>query len=862
MRLSAKIAFIAAALFLCSNIPDAKSEEATRAILKNGLVVLVQEEHNAPLTAIEAQIRTGSASEYGYLGSGISHFLEHMLFKGTKRWPEPGAIDRQIKSLGGYINAYTTQDVTGVHLIVPSEYTDEALEITKDILTEATIDPAESEKEKEVILKEIRLDNDDPGRFTSRLLWSTMFKAHNYRLPVIGYEDVFKVLKAEDVKNYYRANYVPDNMVLGVVGDVKKAEVLDSIDKIFGAIERTAVPPRYFQEEPPQVAPLNVRIQKEVSLAYLSLGFRSVSVRDKDMYGLDVLAMILGTGGDSRLYKKLYMEKRLAPSISCYNYTPKDPGIFVINAVLEDKNTDAALAQIWGQIEYLKKNPVPEAELQKAKNIVLNDYILSRQTAQEELSDLVSGETTTGDYDFSKRYVEGINAVTKEMVRDAAKKYLTKENSTLALLVPKKTEKGQGAGNTPSAPGYKIDRFELGNDLRVLILEDHRLPIANVSIIGMGGIRSETRENNGIANLTADTLLCGTAARTEGQILSQIESAGGSIGSSISSNNFVVSGEVLSKDYGLLLDICADVIKNPRFPRDMIDREKGVIRENIKSVNDDIYALGARTLKYTLFRHHPYRFSAMGRTDVVDRASREEILNYYSSYYTPGNMILALSGDIDPKAAREKITALFGKLQRKQAAAIRPAEEKKMPRPRILTRTIVKEQSVIMLGFLGSRAYEHDKYVLGVLASVLSGVNGRLSKSIREAKGLAYSLNAASLPGLERGMFVFYIGTAKENLNTAKDELFNEIGLIKKEGVTDEELRSAKKELSGAYKIWLQRTQDIAIRAATDELSGADHLDFMKFEERVKHITKECVDRAARKYLDDNSYVLLTIRGQ
>lgn len=861
MRLPAKIAFTTAILF-CLHIPCVKSEEVTRTVLKNGLVVLVQETHDVPLTAIEAQIRAGSATEYGHLGSGISHYVEHMLFKGTKNWPAPGDIEREIKSLGGYINAYTDHDATDVHIVVPSESTSRALAVLKDMISEVTFDPAELEKERDVILKEIRLGNDEPAGFVSRLLWSTMFKTHNYRFPTIGQEEIFKNLKREDLIDYYRTNYVPDNMVLGVAGDIKKPEALEEIEKIFGSIERLSPPPQYLQKEGPQMAQMSLRAKKDVAFTYLTLGFRSVNTRNKDMFGLDVLSIILGTGGSSRLHKKLYMDEKLVTSVSSYNYTPKDPGIFAISATLKSENTDKALEEIWGQIEDIKTRPVSDAELQKAKNLVLSDYVFSRQTIENKLSDLINGETITGDYDFSKKYVEGINAVTKETVMSAAKKYLTKENSTLILLAPDKAA-AKKEGQPPAAGDtVKIERFKLDNGLRALIFEDHKLPIVSMDILGLGGTRSETFADNGISNLTADTLLCGTTTRTEEQILTQTETAGGFVGSFATSNNFAVSGSGLSKDWGLLLDICADAVKNPVFPEDKLRREKTIIKERIKRVNDDIYALGIRTLKYTLFRNHPYRFSALGRPYAIDRLSQKDIRDYYASHYTAGNMVLAVSGDIDPKAVKEKITGLFGKLAKRQPVKIGPAREKKKTQPRILTRTASKEQSVIMLGYLGAESYSHDKYVLNVLASVLSGINGRLSKSIREEKGLAYVLNAVSLPGLERGMFILYVGTSRENLDAAKNELFKEIGLIKKDGITNEELLSAKKELAGAHKMWLQKIQDVASKAATDELSGADYLNYTKFEDRINRITKECVSRAARKYLDDYSYVLLTVKGK
>lgn len=863
MRVSVKIASIALIL-ISLNFKGAYSQEAKRRLLKNGLVVLVEESHKAPLVAIEARIKTGSATEQGYLGSGISHFVEHMLFKGTKKWPSPGDIERQIKSIGGYINGFTSHDSTGVIIIVPSSYLNNALEIIRDVLVESLFDPDELEKEREVILKEIRLDNDEPSKYLSLLVWSNMFKTHNYRFPVIGCEELLKKLKREDLITYYRARYIPDNIVLGVVGDVNTEAAFKSIEGLFGDIDKVSPPQGYSQPEPPQIAGLEIEEERDVALTYLSIGFHSVGVRDKDMFNLDVLSILLGSGEDSRLFKALYKQKKLVYSIGSFNYTPREPGIFAINAALKSENVKPAMDEIWNQVESLKLTLVSEKELEKAKNSVLSSYIFSRQTVQDKVNDLVGGEVIAGDYDFSRKYVDGVKAVTRESVREAAQRYLRRENSTVVRLLPRQIGKLQEKEEKRTVRiGLlsNVERFELKNKMRVFLLEDHSLPIISLNVVGLAGLRTENFKNNGISNLVSDTLLCGTRKRTEEELFSQIEGVGAALNSFSGSNTFGVSANSLSKDLDLALEIFSDVLENPGFPIDKVEREKSVTRGEIKVIDENIYQSGVRTLKYNLFKEHPYRFQSVGRVSTITGLSQKEIANYYRTYYSPSNMVLTLSGDIDKKTAKEKIIRLFERFEKRPPAKISPPKERKRPMPRMLIRRAEKGQSLVMLGYLGTTIYSHDKYVLGVLSSILSGVNGRLSRNIREQKALAYTLDAISLPGIEPGMIIFYIGTTKENLKTATEELFKEIEGLKKDGVDDEELKSAKSELVGLHQMSLQKIQDVTSRISVDELYGLGYDNLLRFEDRIKHITKECVVRAARKYLSSDSYVLVTIKG-
>ncbi|MEI8175684.1 MAG: pitrilysin family protein [Candidatus Omnitrophota bacterium] len=853
----------AAAAVVCAAHPASATEDRTyRRVLSNGIIAVVQESHRSALTAVELRVKTGSSSEFQFLGSGISHFVEHMLFKGTSRRPHPGDIEQEIKKLGGYINAFTGQDTTGYHAIVPSEHTAAVLEIVQDIISGPLFDAAELEKERAVILKEIKLHRDEPSQYLGQLLWSTMFRVHSYHYPVIGYDSLFKKLTRDDLLRYYKLAYVPDNIVIAVAGDVNGPKTLEEITRLFGSLERVSPPGITAPQEPAQIVPMEREEEREVSQTYIALGFRGIQLGNQDLFALDVLAAILGQGEDSRLYRTLYREKRCVYSIDAFDETPKDPGVFAITAICPPPQTEEAIAAVWQEIDAIAANPITEAELTRVKNQVSSSYAFGKQTVQDIASDLTNSEIMIGDSGFSRKYLDGISAVTREQVLAVARKYLRRESATLVRLEPKKEPLPPSAGHVASASHpLSFTTETLENGLRLILLEDHSLPIFSLNAFGLGGVRSESASTSGISALVANTLTCGTPTRTENEVSSQIEGCGASLDLFSGNNSFGLTSSSLSSESTRLIDIASDILVNPLFPADKVDREKKKAMASIDAIRDDIYQTGIRTLKHLLYRRHPYRFSNAGSRSSIERLTREDLAAYYRSYYTPASMVLAVAGDIDKKAVIGRLNEKLKNFKKSAAPPIVVQPEKARIRSREVSRPINKEQSLCLLGYLGTSIYNHDQYVLEVLASVMSGMNGRLSESIRKERGLAYTLDTRSIPGLEKGIIIFYIGTTRDKLTTAREELFKQIDLLTAHGITGDELRSASAELIGERRMHLQKVQDLAAQAALGSLYGIGYDDFLKYDDRIRHITKECVLRAARKYLRPNAYVLVSIKG-
>src|SRR6476619_6053195 len=338
---------------------------AQKWILPNGLTIIVQEDRSAPVASVQAWCGTGSIDEDSHLGAGLSHILEHMLFKGTKTRPA-NAIAQKIQNVGGYINAYTSFDRTVFWIDVPKDGVPVALDVLADAMMNSTLPAEEYAKEQEVIRREFAMGMDDPDRMAGQLLFATAYQRHPYRLPVIGLIDVFNQLTSDDVLRYYRARYVPNNLTFVVVGDVESEAVYRQLGEFFQSHPAKSLRPIFIPSEPPQLGRREMDQEFVTELTRLSLAWHIPEITNPDVPALDLLSTILGDGRSSRLYRRLREETGLAYGVSAFSYTPGDPGVLGVDATVEPDNRDAARDLILEIIAEVQADGVTPAELAKA----------------------------------------------------------------------------------------------------------------------------------------------------------------------------------------------------------------------------------------------------------------------------------------------------------------------------------------------------------------------------------------------------------------------------------------------------------------------------------------------------------------
>ncbi|MBM3213268.1 insulinase family protein, partial [Candidatus Poribacteria bacterium] len=391
------------------------SSEPMKTVLDNGLTVILKENHAAPVVSLHVYVRAGSIYEDEFLGRGISHYLEHLVHSGTAKRTKQ-QIDQLMEEIGNVSNAYTTKDHASYFITTASSYFDTALDLISDYVQNPTFPQEEVDSEKGVILNEINISEDDPGKRLSRLFYRTMFRYHPTGLPVIGYREIFEKTTRDDIVKYHDRMYVPNNMVFVAVGDFEPSAALTKIKEAFKDFKRGNTPNLNIPGEPPQVSKRYTEEEMDINMAYMLMGFRTVDLFHKDLYPLDVLAFIMGEGRSSRFFKTIKDEKQLVYSISSWSYTPafKDGGFFGIWCVLDPDNLKDAERAITDELYRLKTEYVTDQELEKAKALKESEFVFSQQTMEDQASDIGSSELSTGDPNFSKRYLEGIRSVTKE----------------------------------------------------------------------------------------------------------------------------------------------------------------------------------------------------------------------------------------------------------------------------------------------------------------------------------------------------------------------------------------------------------------------------------------------------------------
>ncbi|MFC1510288.1 M16 family metallopeptidase [Candidatus Omnitrophota bacterium] len=836
----------------------ATSDQFSKKICDNGLTVIVRSMPSSPVVSLYAAVKTGSATEGDLLGSGVSHLLEHMLFKGTHE-RGVGEIAARVQAMGGSVNASTGKDVTTYKMTLPVEGFDEALDILSDMLMNATLDADELIKEKEVVINEMRLYEDNPDRKISEIGAKTSYLTHPYRHPIIGYKDLFSALSRDDVLAYYREKYVANNMVFSVAGNVDPLIATQKIEAAFASYPFGKISVRNLPQEAQQITPRFVKEIYPTDLSRLEMSFPTVKLLDSDLFALDCLAQLLGQGKSSRLYRDVYKDKNLVYQISSYNHTPVDQGRFVIRAVLEDEKIDEAIAAIKENIERIKNGDVEEDELLKARKQVLKDHIFSQQTAEHCAYSQAVDEIFTGDYHFSDRYVEGIERVTSDEVERLARQYLKDEALSIVVLSSeKKSEMEQPVDAAPTK--NLVERIILENGLTILLKEDHAHPIVNMRLLVNGGLRFETKDNNGIFQLMSSLWTKGTK-RTPVKKLNEVLAINGiDLTGYSGKNSFGLTVSSLSDDKDKALDVFSETIRQPSFLTDEMEKLKEKQNINIRLREDNIFRLSQFNLKQTLFQTHPYGFDTTGTITSLAQITRQDIVSLYERFVVADNMVLTVFGDFDTAEFLEDVKRAFKDLKAGKEEIVIP-EEAAMVSMRERSVEMNKEQAMVLFGFHGVKVDNDDRYGLDVLTSLLgSSFSGRLFNVIREEFGQAYTLGGNSVPGVDMGMIYFYVLTEAQHIEHVQALVLAELKDMQERPILQQELDEMKVYLKGRHKAGLETISSYSMSVGLDELYEIGYQEVDRFDAAIDAVSVEDVMRLAGQYLNLEAYALVVVK--
>ena len=640
----------------------------TLTTLENGLTIIVREDLSAPVVSVQAWCGAGSIHEGRWLGAGLSHVLEHMLFKGTTT--RPGSrIDQEVQEAGGYMNAYTSFDRTVYHIDVPNTGAVKAIDILCDIMQNASLPPDELAKEMDVIRREMDMCQDDPGRRASRRLFEVAYTKSPYRFTIIGYPDIFNELKPDDIRGYYHEKYAPNNVFYVVAGDVKNAEVVAQIKTAYAKTKSRAMPPLVLPLEPKQTASREIVEEAAVELGHVHFAWHIPEVRHADIPILDVLAVLLGSGRSSRLHQQVREKQGVVHHVDAWTYSPGLPGLFGVSAVVDGEQFPAARDAILAEIEKVKTNLVSADELSKAVKQFISATLSSRKTMEGQAQNLGGNWLAANDLNFSERYLAAVKRVTAADVQRVARTYLSAENRTLYALLPE-GHSPKLAAHAETNTEHPIQLIELPNGLKLLVKEDHRLPFVEFRAVLQGGVLAETEANNGITSLIAKLLLKGTPTRNAEQIATEIESVGGHIDSYGGNQSFGVNAEVLSEDFATGLALISDVLLNPIFPTDELEREREVQLAGIQARRDDLLKSASLAMRRALFGATGFGLDPIGTEASVQKVSVADLKEFHQKLAAPNNCVLAIFGDVKTADVQVAVEKAFGNWQTNPSATV------------------------------------------------------------------------------------------------------------------------------------------------------------------------------------------------
>ena len=824
-------------------------------ILKNGMTILIRESHASKVVSCQVLVKTGSIYEGPKMGGGLSHYLEHVVSGGTNSRLTESEIKEKIQAIGGATNAYTSYEHTVYFINTTQAHYKEAVGLLLSYVTDCQFNETEYQREKPVIIQEFQMGENNPSRQLWYLFMKTAYREHPVRYPIIGEKDIFLEMDKKDLLTHYRRWYIPENMIVSVAGDLNRQEALKTIIDLVGRLKRVANPSYVIPAEPPQLSPRRVEKSLPVArLAQAQMGFRTIKLTDPDLYPLDVLAVIMGDGRTSRLYKTVRDEKGLVLSIGAGSFTPAFvQGQFLISMDLPYEDLSKAIDAVWEELSDIRKNLVSAEALKRAKNKVMADYIFSQESVRGQAAQLASDWLATGDPYFSETYVSRIQDVTGEDVRRVAQKYFKKEKMTLAVIKPPQAGSETQKPLVPvSLIHEKIEKIILPNQMTLLLKRNPSAPIAALKFFIKGGLRFEPPEKEGLSNFMASLLTKGTKNRSKIEIAKAIEDLGGSISSSSGYNSVSISVSILKEHFDTALDLLADVVLNPIFPDSEIKKQRRETILAIRRLDEQWIGEITRLFKKHYYHKHPYRNDVIGTVEAVQSFSEEDISYFYKSIMLPNDSVLSIFGDIDPEAVVLKVKKAFkdfkpGILQE----PIVEVETQNIEQDETFEVFNEKSSAAILIGYNGLTLTDKDIPVVHVLDAIISGIgypSGWLHDALRGGdRSLVYYVHAYPAFGIDGGYFGVIAQTTSDNYDAVVKIILNKIALIRSKQVDDQTLRRAKDMCITMHELRLETIAAQASSVAINEILGLGSSYDSNYPSLIQKVTAADVLRVARE---------------
>ncbi|MFH1688651.1 MAG: pitrilysin family protein [Candidatus Eisenbacteria bacterium] len=871
------------------------------------MTLLVDEVHVAPVVALNLWVGTGSSDEPALL-SGVSHFLEHMLLKGSEDDPR-GPLARTVQDAGGYLNARTGCDHTAFYQVVPALHWAAVLEAQAEMLGSPVFDEASVDAERSVIVEETRMSELNPPVFAWRRLTEMVFRDSGYGRSITGTEETLSGIDGRALAGHFDRWYEPTNMVQVVVGDVDGNEVIAQAREFLGrggdaGADRGAdarAEGRQDVSSPPTRAPewtpWSSVVSGNLRQPYLIVGFPAPPVCDPDMPVLDVLCSLLGLGRSSRLRKSLQTKAGLVSDISASVVAHRDVGVVAVSAVgTLDASPPAIVEGLFSEIGRLRDTPVAVEEMRKSVRRLEAGYVLEHETVESAAMTLGFFETM-GGHRYAEEYIDRLAAVTADDVKRAANTYLNVDAAAMLAYVPEGSRAVHDGSSALVSAAQSGSRSAIGSALRerwsswsaeeeftrpliaretasaacgrrtlsngatLIVRESAYVPLVSVALAFRGGFADEPDALLGVTNLTLKHMLRGTVTRSASLLADDIEGLGSAISVSVDRDGFGVGASVLSKHLDEALDVLCEAVCLPVFDAGDFEGVRAEALAELGEAEDHPFNRTMLRLVPLLFPGHPYGRPIAGTTETLSRMSSERTAEWHSERFSARNLYVCMTGDVSIDRAAHELERALEDLP-SSAESLGELRAPPPPAGQIDERLDRKGQSSVAVGFQGPRMGTRDSAAMHVVSGALTMMGGRLWRELRERPPFAYSVRAMPVALREGGALVGYVTTQSGQEEAAVRTFVSEFSKLSRDGLSEDELERGRRHLAGMLEISMQRGAARAASYILAEVAGVGYEHIDRLPAMVRGITGGDVIRVARQYLTaEDGPAMAILRG-
>jgi zinc protease len=868
--------------------PTTLTANVKKTVLENGLTILSKEVHSAPVVTVQVWYKIGSRNEAPGV-NGIAHQLEHMLFKGTK--DRPVQFGRLFAALGSSFNAFTSYDQTAYFGTVEKNKLTSLLTLEADRMQNAMIDTEKLTGEKRVVISELQGYENNPTYRLNRAVQRAAFPNSPYGLTVGGTKADVEKFTTEQVRSYYDAYYAPNNATLVVVGDFDTATLMAKVKETFGKVPRRDV--KVAKLPTTAVTPPKRRLTlKEPGTTNIAIAIYPLpEANHPDVPAIDVMNYVLTEGRSSRMYQSI-VETGLATGLDGGAANLAAGGWYEITAIVEpSKSLPKLEAAIDKDIKLLQAKGAAPAEITRAKAQLKSSYLLSNRSIDNQARQLGNDQTTTGDYQFTDKYLAGVERVTAADVQRVAKKYLQDNLKTVGYFEPTtitgKAAPAESIKQTTEnlSPGAPLDAAEvakylppldpdttsqkqtlpqevkLANGLRVFLLPDSSTPTVTLSGSIQAGAEYDTIPKAGAASLTAANLMSGTKTKSSLDLAKTLESRGASLAFGASREGVAIGGSALSKDLPTLMQTLADVLQNANFPQQKFELSRQRALVTLKLELDNPNSLARRKFQQTIYpKDHP--FTIFPTAETLSGLTAADLKTFYAGHYLPSNTILAIVGDFKVPEVKALLEQDLGKWSTTATAVKLNYPAPQLPEQQVQVNPALpgKTQSITLMGNKAIPRKDPRYYSALVLNQILGGdtLSSRLGTEIRDRQGLTYGIYSSFAAGKRQGTFIISMQTAPDDARKATQSTIALLKSLQANGVTAAEVANAKRSIVSNYTVDLASPDEIAGATLSNAVYGLNPDEISEFPNKIKAVTLEQVNKDAKELISPDRFIVIT----